>query len=164
MEKNKIAKIVNTHALKGQLKILPLVDNNEIFKNLKKFEISGFVDQFECEKITPIKDLYLLKMAGYDDINMVEGFKGHDIFVEQSDLQLNQGQYFVSDLLNSQLIFNDNVIGNIIRVENFGASDVFTFVDENGEHLVPFVDYFFDKIDIDDKKIIVNEHFFEGVL
>ena len=160
----KIAKIVNTHGLKGQLKLLPVIDNNKIFHDLKTFEISGYFDKFECEKITKKDNMYLLKILGYDDINQVEKFKGKDLFVEQVEIKLEEGQYLVEDLIGSKLLFEDKQIGIIKNVVNYGASDIFVFEDGKKEMSVPFVDEFFDEIDVKNKTIVVNKHFFEGVV
>ena len=159
-----IAKIVNTHGLKGQLKILPIVDDKVVFDGLKKFEISGVLEQFECEKIVKSGNVYLLKMVGYDDINLVEKYKGHEIVIEQTEVQLSKNQYFVSDLIGCEIMFENKVVGKIKAVENYGASDILVFADGKKEMSVSFVDYFFDKIDVENKVLVANDHFFEGVV
>ena len=164
MEKMKIAKIVNTHGLKGQLKLLPLIDDKKIFNELKTFEITGISGEFECEKMSPKNDMFLLKIKGFDDINLVENFKGRDIVINQDDIVLQDGQYLVTDLIGSKIMFEGQEIGTIKSIENYGASDVITFVDGKKEKSVPFVDDFFDEIDVKNKVLIANEHFFEGVV
>lgn len=162
--KKVIAKIVNTHGLKGQLKILPTIDDKMIFEKLKKFEISGVFDVFECEKIVKSGNVYLLKIAGLDDINLVEKYKGQNIIIEQEGVKLSADQYFVTDLIGCQILHNDKQIGKIENIENYGAGDILVFVDNKKEMRVPFVDLFFDKIDVENKVLVANDHFFEGVV
>lgn len=162
--KKQIAKIVNTHGLKGQLKILPSIDDKSIFEKLSKFEISGVAEQFECERIVKSGNVYLLKIVGLDDINLVEKFKGHDIVLEQDDIKLSKGEYFVSDLIGCKIVFEQKELGVIKAVENYGAGDILVFADGKKEMSVPFVDCFFDKIDVENKSLLANKNFFEGVV
>lgn len=159
-----IAKIVNTHGLKGQLKLLPAVDDEILFKNLKNFAIQDFDGVFECEKIVKSGNLFLLKILGLDDINLVEKFKNHNILIEQEDVKLNKDQYLVSDLIGCEISFDGKILGTICDVQNYGAGDVLFYKNKKVENSVPFVDYFFDKIDIENKVLYVNEKFFEGVV
>ena len=82
MSKICIGKIVNTFGLKGELKVLPNDMCEVYFKELKKFYISSFNDEFECENISIKKGQFVkLKIKNYDDINKVLAFKNKDIFV-----------------------------------------------------------------------------------
>ena len=159
-----IAKIVNTHGLKGQLKLLPTVDDEMLFKNLKNFTIQDFDGVFECEKIVKSGNLFLLKISNLDDINLVEKYKNHNVLIEQEDVKLNKDQYLVSDLIGCEINFGGQILGTVFDVQNYGAGDILFYKNKKNENSVPFVDYFFDKIDIQNKVIYVNEKFFEGVV
>ena len=162
--KKVIAKIVNTHGLKGQLKILPTIDDKVIFDGLKMFEISGIFEQFECEKIVKSGNVYLLKIVGLDDINLVEKYKGHNVVIEQAEVKLSNNEFFVSDLVGCEIVFDEKKLGIVKAVENYGAGDILVFADGKNEMSVPFVDYFFDKIDIENKSLLANKKIFEGIV
>lgn len=160
----KLGKIVNFFGLKGELKVLP--NSVSDFENLDKFYISGFDEEFKTEKVT-IKDnrFVKLKIEGFDDINDIEKFKGRDIFIaSKKEKQLSVDEYLTADLIGCNLIYKNKVIGTLTDVENFGASDIFVFIENNEEKRVPFVDEYIDKIDIKNKKIFVTENFYNGVI
>lgn len=164
IQQKKIGKIVNSFGLKGELKILPNSAND--FENLDMFYISGFDQEFKVEK-SIIKDnrFVKLKIFGYDDINDIEKFKGHDIIIaSKKEKQLGVDEYLTENLIGCNLIYNNKVVGQITEVENFGASDIFVFIENKEEKRVPFVDEFIDKIDIKNKKIFVTENFYDGVI
>ena len=164
-EKDKIVgKIVNSFGLKGELKVLPNVASD--FETLDKFYISGFEDEFKAEKVT-IKDnrFVKLKIFGYDDINDIEKFKGRDIIVaSKKERLLETDEYLTADLIGCNLIFKNKIFGTITEVENYGASDIFVFIENNQEKRVPFVEDYIGKIDIKNKKIFVTENFYDGVI
>ena len=160
----KLGKIVNFFGLKGELKVLP--NSVSDFENLDKFYISGFDEEFKTEKVT-IKDnrFVKLKIEGFDDINDIEKFKGRDIIIaSKKEKQLGADEYLMADLIGCNLIYKNKVIGTLTDVENFGASDIFVFLENNEEKRVPFVGDFIDKIDIKNKKIFVTENFYNGVI
>ena len=161
MEKFCVGKIVNTFGLKGELKVL--------FKNyvkLKKLTMSGIDRVFECEKQIDSKKFVKIKLKGYDDINDVTNFIGRDIYVEseQDDEVLGQDEYYVEDLIGSKIFDGEKLIGIITDVENFGATDIFVFENDNKEMRVPFVLDFFESIDTKNKAIKVTKKFYEGAV
>ena len=160
----KIGKIVNSFGLKGELKVLPNTASD--FDSLDKFYISGFDDEFKAEKIT-IKDnrFVKLKIIGYDDINDIEKFKGRDIIIaSKKEQELKEDEFLTTDLIGCDLIYKNKVVGTLTDVENFGASDIFVFLENDQEKRVPFVSDFIDNVDIKNKKIFVTENFYDGVI
>lgn len=165
MEKVKVGKIVNTIGLKGQLKFLLSCPNAGIIKPKTKIFVGQFEDEFECEKFVKKADnIYNLKLAGLDDINLVEKFKNCDVFVEHSKQNLNADEFFVDDLVGCQIIFDGKPFGVVTDVENFGASDIIVFESDGIEHRVPFVSTYIGNVDTEKKQIFATQNFLEGVV
>lgn len=165
LQKQKIGKIVNTFGLRGELKVLPQDPN--AFKNLDEFIISGYDQIFKTEKISIKNDRFVkLKIYGYDDINLVTQFRNHDIFIfSQKENKLDENEYLVSDLIGCKIVFKGKAIGIITDVLNYGATDIFVFeTPEKQEKQVPFVDDFFERIDVKNKLVNVTDNFFDGVV
>jgi RimM protein, required for 16S rRNA processing len=72
-----IGQIVNTHGLKGELKVIPLTDNPNRFLKLKEIfvDIKGVIEEFKIENAKLHKNTVLLKLTGIDDINDCGRFK-----------------------------------------------------------------------------------------
>lgn len=166
MENRVIGKIVNTFGLKGELKVLAENKQYQNFNNLKEFFIQGFDEKFLVEKIVVKKDQFAkIKIKNYDDINLVEKFKNHNIFVMETPKQnLQEGEFLVEDLIGCRLYKSKDCIGTLIDVENFGATDIFVLDIDGKEARIPFVSDFIKNIDIKHKKIEITEHFYEGLV
>ena len=166
MEKFKIGKIVNTFGLKGELKVLAENGFENSFKNLNKFWIKSFDNEFVCENVSIKKGQFVkLKIKGFDDINNVLVFKNKDIYIEEFlEQKLEEGEYLTEDLIGSKLFEGDNEIATIVEVENFGATDILVLEMQGKEARVPFVSNFFEKIDPKNKKLVITKSFYEGLV
>ena len=79
-----IGKVVNTHGIKGELKIWPQTDFPEV-----RFKPGNKLMMFPPESGDPItveivssreqKKMYVVKIKGFDNINQVEKYKGWEI-------------------------------------------------------------------------------------
>ena len=166
MENFKIGKIVNTFGLKGELKVLAENGFENNFKNLKKFWIKGFDNEFVCENVSIKNGQFVkLKIKGYDDINNVLVFKNKDIYIEEFlEQKLEEGEYLTEDLIGSKLFEGDNEIATIVEIENFGATDILVLSMQGKEARVPFVSNFFEKIDPKNKKLVITKSIYEGLV
>src|SRR5574344_2525393 len=147
------------------MKVLPMVTDMSKLKGLYSFLSDGFSNQFSGEKISFAGQNIKLKIFGYDDINLVLQFKGCNILVDkEKDFSLKQNEYLVSELLGSQIIDGEKVIGKVNSIENFGATDILVLELFGKEKRVPFVLEYFDEIKPNEKKLIISKNFFEGVV
>ncbi len=166
MENQVIGKIVNTFGLRGELKVLAENREYQKFDNLKEFFIDDFEEKFVVEKITIKKDQFIkLKIKGYDDINQVTKFKNRNIVVKETPKKdLEEGEYLVEDLIGCKLYNKDDCIATLVDVENFGATDIFVLDIDGKEARIPFVGDYIKNIDIENKRIDITEHFYEGLV
>lgn len=158
----KIAKIVNTHGINGELRLL----TNSDFVDQRFSEGSIiYVDQhsYEIEYSYEHKTFIIIKLRGYDNINDVLFLKNKDVYGEKLDQSvLDKGEYFNQDLVNLTVKnVNGQVLGEVIRVEDGG---VYNYLRIKGiKHgLVPFNQFFIIDVDLEQKEIIINE--IEGLL
>lgn len=159
MKKIVVGKIVNTFGLKGELKVLM-----QNITKLDEFFVEGFDGKFKCEKQVDKKGYVKIKIVGYDDINQVMQFLNHNIVIEIDAKNLEDGQYLISDLIGSKIVFKGKQLGVITDVENFGATDILVYKSNGAEHRVPLVEHFFDKISPEEKTLIASDKFFEGAV
>lgn len=166
MEEIVIGKIVNTFGLKGELKVLPKEMCEAYYKNLKYFNISKFDEEFECENISIKKGQFVkLKIKNYDNINKVLCFKNHDIIVKKEiKTELEEDEYLTVDLINCKILRDETLVGKVLDVENFGATDILVLDVDGKEARVPFVHEFFENIDVKNKRILITDKFFEGLV
>ena len=156
-----IGQIVNTHGLKGYLKVVPFTDDVNRFKELKTVYIVFRNELVECkiEDVKFIKNLVNLKFVGIDDINDAEKYKGCYLKISRKDAKkLDKDTYFRVDLIGLSVYDEqENKIGILDDIFSAGSRDVYAVKTEDGKQiLLPAISKAIKKIDIEQGKIIVD--------
>lgn len=155
-----VGKITNTHGIKGELKIFPLTDNIERFDDLKNAYIGENKINVSLERVRYHKNLAIIKLNEYNDINEVLKFKDEYIYVDDEEkVTLPKDHFFIYDLVDSQVFdMESNLIGTLVDVLKGPSNDVYVVknMDKNKEYLIPAVKQFIIKVNILDKKIVIN--------
>ncbi|MBR5227217.1 MAG: 16S rRNA processing protein RimM [Clostridia bacterium] len=163
MEYIEFGKIVNTHALRGEIKVYSYTDNEENILNLKKVYIDSC--EFIVQGSRYLKGMFTFKLKGVDDINTAEKLVGKMIYREVTKAELNsETEFFVRDLKGLDVYDETNtLIGVLEDVFNTGANDVYQIkcVDSKTIYL-PAIQQVIKSIDIKNRKMVV--HIMEGLL
>lgn len=156
MEKIKVGKIVNAVGLKGEVKVYNYSDSSEIYEITPEMYVGSELLQIENVRLQ--KNMVILKLEGINDRNAAEAAKGRDIFITEDDLpELEEGEYYVRDLIGMTVEEDGNVLGKVTDVLQNTAQDVFEVERNNGKQLlIPRVDEFVLDIDLDTRKIKVK--------
>ena len=150
-----IGQIINTHGLKGELKVYPLTDDTRRFRKLK----SVFIDNVE-RKVLWCKlqsDKVILKIEGIETVEEAENYKRKYIEVKREDaVQLNEGEYFIADIIGCEVVDeNGFVFGPVGDVIQTVSNDVY-WVKGKNELLVPALKTVIVKMDIENRKIVIK--------
>ena len=152
-----VGQIVNSYGIKGFLKVVPLVDNVNQFKDFKKLYIQN-KEELEVEEIKFSKNLVLVKVKGIDTIEDALKFKNLYLYAKREDIKLEDGAHFIVDLIGLEVYTEEGMLLGILKeVLQPGANDV--YIVENKEKkqiLLPVISQVVKKIDIPNKKIIVH--------
>jgi 16S rRNA processing protein RimM len=165
-----IGKIVNTHGIKGELKVWPQTDFPEV-----RFKAGSKLLMFPPEAGQPIiievvssreqKKMYVLKLKGFDNINQVEKYKGWELKVSEAErVPLPEGEYYFRDILGCTVETEDGEqLGTITDILSPGANDIWVVKMPKGkELLLPVIDDVVLDVDIVSRKVKV--HLMEGLL
>ena len=167
MEYIKIGKILNTRGIKGELKIKPFtdfqIDRYKKGKSVFIFFENEYI-KVEVKQYKSHKNMDLLVLKNYEDINLVEKFKGSEIYVSSEDeTTLYEDEYHLSEIIHLK-VFQDNIlIGYVNDVKPYPQGDYLEIltVDEV-KKLIPFRDESVINVNLETKRIeIVN---MEGLL
>lgn len=150
-----VGEFVNTFGIKGEIKVYPYVDYLE---DIKTIYIKN--EKMTISKIRFQKNVFIIKLKGIDDINLIEKYKGSKVYIDEADLpKLPEGQYYDHDLIGLDVITDDGKnLGKLDDIFNTGANDIY----QVGEILLPAIDDVVKKIDIENKQIIV--HIIKGLI
>jgi len=167
MEYLKIGKIVNTRGIKGELKIKSFTDfqsdRYHIGNHIYIFFGNDYLD-FTILNYRFHKNLDLVVLKNHEDINLVEQFKGCDIFVSSdSEITLMEDEYHLSEILGVKVYQGDRIIGEVYDVKAFPQGDYIDILLESKEHaLIPFRDEFVLDVNLEDDRIEIVE--MEGLI
>ena len=128
MESVLIGKIINTHGIKGEVKIFPYTDDINNFSYLKTIYLDeNLTDKYEIIKNRVSKNVIISKLKNVDDMNEAEKLKDRYIYVKRDSLQqLEEDTYYINDILGFCVKTIDNeILGTLNYVFNSGANDVY---------------------------------------
>ena len=148
-----IGKIVNTHALKGEVRI---ISNFEYKNRIFKPGITLYMGQFKSpEKIETYrchKQFDMVKFVGIDYINDVLKYKGDGVYIDEDILNLKNDEILDSEFIGIELYNDDKLIGKIEEYRNDNGNKV---IKVNGK-FIPYNKDFISKIDRENKKIYMH--------
>ncbi|MBR2448868.1 MAG: 16S rRNA processing protein RimM [Clostridia bacterium] len=153
----KIGLIVKPQGIKGEVKIQPLTDDINRFKNLKEVLIDGKIHRVLSSVIGG--NTVFLSLSEIPDRNVAETYRGKFLCVTRENaLPLEEGRYFIVDIIGCELYTDDGEkVGEITDV--FSArTDIFTVKCVDGRVMrFPFLNDTVKKVDVVNKKITVNK-------
>lgn len=160
MEYIGIGKIINTHGIKGEIKVFPLTNNIKRFDFLNYAYIGEEKTLVYLENVKYHKNFAILKFKEYNTINDVEKYKNDFIYVDEKEkIILSEDHFFIYELINSQVFdIEKNLIGLLTDVIQGSRNDIFVIKDhkKEKEYLIPGVKEFVTKVDIKNKEIIID--------
>lgn len=158
-----IGKIVNTHGIKGEVRVQSITDFPE-----QRFEPGATVFAFQAghdpRQMTikthrRHKQFDLISFEGLDDINAVEFLKGADLKVsEEQQEELDNGEYYYHDIIGLDVVdLDDQYIGKVKEIMEPGANDVW-IIDRKGKSdlLIPAIKDVVKNIDLDNQRIVIE--------
>lgn len=167
MDYFKIGTIINTRGLRGELKVKS--DTDFQMDRYKKGNIiyilyEGKYLDFTVLEHKNMKNQDFLVLKDHEDINLVERYKGCEIFVsDDSDTTLYEDEYHISEIIGLEIYQKNNKVGEVWDVKELPQGDYLDIVNEEGKHsLVPFRDEFIVEIDLEEGYIEIIE--MEGLL
>lgn len=156
MDYLKVGKIVNTHGIKGELRLLSNFKyKNKVFKNNFKIYIGKEKDVEVINSYRVHKMFDMITLKGYSNINEVLKYKGKLVFIDKNDLILNNDEYLDEDLIGFDVIYEDISNLKVVEIVNYPNNKLLKVRSNDIDNLVPFS--LIDKIELDNKKIYVKD-------
>ena len=147
-----IGKLVNTHGLKGEVRIISdfkfkdavFKINNNIYINNNKYTINSYRKHKMFDMIT---------LEGISNIDDALNLKGSNIYIDKNEYIFNG--YLDEDLIGLEVYNNDTYKGKIIDIYKTNTSGLLV-IEGNKRHMVPNINTFIKKVDLENNKIYIN--------
>jgi len=154
-----IGEIVNTHGIKGELRILSdFKFKNEAFKTGVKLYLGKRKQEVIINSYRKHKIYDMVTFEGINDINEAIAFKGDEVFVKREDL-INDG-YVNEDIIGLEAYDKDNLIGIVDRIIK-NKQKILMIKNNDKSYMIPFVDELV-SVDLNNKRLNINV--IEGLL
>ena len=150
--------IVNTHGLKGYVKIQPWADDPADLLDFDRFFIDG--REYEVEQASLQKSMVLLKLAGVDTIDEAAKLRNKELLIAREDVELEEGVVFIADPIGLTVLADGVEIGKITEVLTPPGNDVYVVKGER-EYLIPAVKEFVEELN--PEAGFVRVHLIEGM-
>lgn len=146
-----IGRINNTHGIHGEVKVEVWCDDINEFLSLDTL----YKEDGEVLKIASSRradKLVVVRFDGFTNPEQCAKLKGRSVFAKRDDLTLPEGRYYICDLMGLTVydVDTNEKIGVISDILEKPASFVYTIKTENGEFMIPDVDEFIKKVDINE--------------
>ncbi len=121
-----IGQVVNTHGIRGEIKLNPWTDDLDSLQDIEVFydKVGSDVVALKAEKVRIHKNCAIIKLYGIDDMKTAESYRGKTLFVEKEET-LPEGRYYIADLIGLRVVSEGEEIGTITDVFPTGANDVY---------------------------------------
>lgn len=144
-------KIVTTHGIKGEVKIMPYTDTPELLCEFERLFLGKNKDEVYIERSRTAKNMVIAKLEGINTVEDAEKLRNKILFMHRDDLELDENTFFIQDLIGMEVKDVDSgfVYGKITDVLQNGANDVYVIKGKDREYLVPAIPDVIISTDID---------------
>ncbi len=148
-----IGKIVNVHGLKGDVKVMPWCDDPELLCEFESLFIDRDKKEIYIEDARVLKNTVIIRFEGVDTVEAAEKLRNKILYIHRDDLELEEGVYFIQDLIGLSVIDadTDKSYGTLKDVSQTGANDVYEVYDEeaNRTYWIPAIPQVVVETDVD---------------
>ena len=158
MDLLEVGKIINTHGLRGEVKVIPWTDTPNVFEDLETIYLKNN-DVLTISSVKYQKNNLIVKFKELGDINEAEKLKNQVLYAERSALgELPDGVYYIADLIGlSVRKETGEEVGKIKDVLQTGANDIYVVAREGAKDLlVPVIPNVVLSVDIDGGEVTVS--------
>ncbi len=151
-----VGKIVNTHGIKGELRILSDFElKNQIFIIGKNIYIGDSFIKEEIASYRKHKEFDMITLKDYNNINQVLKYLRKQVYVKREDLNIDK--YLMTDLIGFDVYLKEQKIGKIIDFV-YNGSNKLLVVEGLKKFYIPMVEDFVNKVDINNCKVDVTDN------
>ncbi|MDF2672789.1 MAG: rimM [Clostridiales bacterium] len=163
----RLGQIINTHGVRGEIKVFPLTDNINRFGKLKVVYMKQ-ADEFKAYKVEGVKylkNLVILKLENINEMNEAVKLIDSYLYIDRENaVKLSKDTYFIADLIGMEVYtLSDEKLGSITMVFPTGSNDVYEIKKDDGKtFLIPAIKDVVKEVDLEKRKMRIE--LLEGLL
>ena len=147
-------KIVNTHGVRGEVRIEVWLDSPALLKRCGRVFLGG--EERKILSAREHKGFLIAQLEGVGDVNAAQALKNRVVQIARADAKLPRGAYFLQDILGASVVDESGAgIGKLAEVLELPGQRVYVVRGET-ERLIPAVPAFILNTDADEGVITVR--------
>ena len=148
--------IVNTHGIRGEVKIQSWCDTPEFLCGFSTLYLDG--SPIQVRSARPHKGCAIVSLEGVDDVNQAMVLKGKTVCIRREDAHLPKGHFFLADVEGLPVYdaASGALLGTVTEVLTPPAHNVYIVTGTGKRYMIPAVDAFVAETNIDDGYLKVN--------
>ena len=128
-------KIINTHGVRGELKVEAWTDEPAVLSGLRSLYLDGQARRVEGAR--EHKGFVLVKLEGVDTVEDAMALKGRILFAHRDSIPLEPGAWFLQDAIGGPVVTEDGAeLGTLADILDYPAGRLYVVRGET-EHLIP---------------------------
>lgn len=156
-----IGDIVNTHGIKGEVKILSHFKyKSNVFIKETPLYVGKNKTKLIIKSYRKHKIFDMVTFVGIDDINEVLKYKGEPVYIDKNEIKIDG--ILNEEIIDMDVYDEDAFIGKVTDILNNGVYDILVIENNNNKSLVPNISEFVKNIDTNTKRIDINK--IEGLI
>lgn len=147
-----IGKLVNTHGIKGEVRIISdFKYKNEVFKVDNIIYIDN--TKYKINSYRVHKNFDMVTLSSINSIEDALKLKGSNCYIDRNDYTFDG--YLDEDLIGLDVYDKDTYKGKVVEILKGVKYDILV-IDGVKRHLIPNIDKFIKKVDLENKKIEIE--------
>ena len=147
-----IAKIINTHGVRGAVKLDLWCDGPQTFKKIKRVYLANGTE-YAVSDVKTVGAFAVCSLSGVGTVEDAMKLKNKILFARREDIPLAEGSHFICDLIGLPVkdAQSGEVYGTLTEVTRPALQEIYEITTPTGKKvLMPAVKQFISKIDTDD--------------
>ena len=150
-----IGEIVNTHGIKGEVRLISdFKYKGQVFKQGQKIYVGKRREELKINTYRKHKNYDMLTFEGINNINDVIMYKGDSAYIDRESIEIDG--YFDEDIIGLDVYDKKTKIGTVEQILKNKANDILVVQGEKNKHLIPYLDEYVEEIDLDNKRINIK--------
>jgi 16S rRNA processing protein RimM len=150
-----IGGVARAHGIRGEVVIITHDPDSDTLGNVEQIYVAG-----APRKIVHARDTHrgwLVQLEGVATRNDAEALRGSKVEVDRAQLELDEDEILLADMIGCKVVLPDGTPwGEVAGIDTGPGQDRIVIHDGGVERLVPLVDAFVKKIDLDAGVVTVD--------
>ncbi len=128
-----VGRIVGTHGVQGEMRVECWANSPDFLRQFKTLYLDGG-DTPLTVICRPHKNIALMKAKGVASIEDADKLRGKVLYIDRSDVRLDEGEHFVQDIIGLSVTDADTgeVYGEVRDVLKTSSNDVYEMKHKDG--------------------------------